>query len=351
MTMANKVAVIGSGSWGTGVTRLLSPHVREVVVWSHEPEVARGINENRRNPHQLRDYEIEPNVCATTDLAAAVCDADAIVLAVPSPYLRATCKGLVGYVGDELPILVLTKGVEHGTGCLMADVVEQELGGAGRIAVLSGPNHAEEISQGTISAAVIASTSVPLAEYFRDLLVCPVFRVYVSEDVRGIEICGAEKNVIAIACGIAAASGAGDNTLAVLMTRGLAEISRVAVALGADPITCMGLAGMGDLVATCTSRHSRNRSFGEAFARGESLEEYERRTGMVVEGAQATTSILELALEKDIEVPITLAVNAVLFEGIPVSQAIDVLLGRRSIEEFYGVIPSHVSEQSQRRDA
>ena len=337
--VAHKLTVIGSGSWGTGVTRLLAPHADEVVVWSFEPTVAEGINERRHNPHQLTDYEVEPNVRATCDMAEAVGGAEALLIAVPSPFIRSTCRNLAPHVGADLPILILTKGVEHGTGCLMADVVGEELGGAKRIAVLSGPNHAEEISRGTISAAVIASANEAVAKRFRDLLACPVFRVYVSDDVRGIEICGATKNVIAVACGIAAASGAGDNTLAVLMTRGLAEVSRVAVALGADPLTCMGLAGMGDLVATCTSRHSRNRTFGEAFARGESLADYERRTGMVVEGAQATTSILELARAKGVEVPITQAVNALLYGGMPLDKVTDALLGRHSVREFYGVVP------------
>ncbi len=334
--MTRKVAVIGSGSWGTGVTRLLSPHADEVMIWSHEPEVARGINVGRRNPRQLTDFEVGPNVRATCDMEKATAGAEALLLAVPSPFLRATCVELAPHVRPEVPILILTKGVEHGTGSLMADVVADELGGPERIAVLSGPNHAEEVSKGTISAAVIASSNRGVAECFRDLLVCPAFRVYVSEDVRGIEVCGAEKNVIAIACGIAAALGAGDNTLAVLMTRGLAEVTRVAVSMGADPLTCMGLAGMGDLIATCTSRHSRNRTFGEELARGTSLEEYEARTGMVVEGAQATRSIIEVADENGVEIPITRAVNAILFEDVPVAEAIDGLLLRRPKEEFYG---------------
>lgn len=307
------------------------------MIWSHEPEVARCINETRHNPHQLTDYEVDENVSATCDFSQATEDTSAILIVVPSPFLRATCAQLAPYVDRQTPILVLTKGVERDTGCLMGDVVAQELGGAERIAVLSGPNHAEEICRGTISAAVVACGNAYVARFFRDLLVCPVFRVYVSEDVRGVEICAAEKNVIAVACGMAYAAGAGDNTLAVLMTRGLAEVSRIAVALGADPLTCMGLAGMGDLVATCTSRHSRNRTFGEALAKGESLEAYERRTGMVVEGAQASTSILQLARERGVDVPITQAVNAVLYEGVPFSKARDLLLGRRPQEEFYGV--------------
>lgn len=341
-----KVAVIGSGSWGTAVTRLLSPHVDEVVVWSYDEEVARGINEQRHNPKQLSDYRVEDNVRATCDFANATCGAEAVLVVVPSPFLRSTCALLAPHLSRQIPVLVLTKGVERGTGCLMAEVVAQELGEPSRIAVLSGPNHAEEICKGTVSAAVIAADDKEIARFFRGLLVCPVFRVYVSDDVQGVEVCAAEKNVIAVACGIAAALGAGDNTLAVLMTRGLAEVSRIAVAMGGDPLTCMGLAGMGDLVATCTSRHSRNRTFGEAFAHGESLEEYEHRTGMVVEGAQAATSILSLARERGVEVPITQAVNAVLYGGVPLDEAKDALLGRRSQEEFYGVVPTAQSPSS-----
>lgn len=332
-----KVAVIGSGSWGTAVTGLVSPNAREVVVWSFEPAVAEGINANRHNPRQLRDYQVADNVRATTSMGEALADADAALIVVPSAFLRDTCRRLAPYLGQDVPLLVLTKGVERGTGCLMADVVSQEVGGQGRVAVLSGPNHAEEISQGTISGAVIAAEDARVAKLFQGLLVCPAFRVYVTDDVRGVELCAATKNVIAIACGVAAALGAGDNTIAALMTRGLAEVSRIAVSEGADPLTCMGLAGMGDLVVTCMSRHSRNRTFGEAFARGESLEEYQRRTGMVVEGAEAARSILELAERRHVEVPITKAVHAILYEGLPLTDAIEALLGRVPHEEFYGV--------------
>lgn len=352
-TRCPKVAVIGSGSWGTAVTGLLSPRADEVVVWSYEEEVARGINELRHNPHQLTDYTLAPNVRATNSMADALEGASAVLVVVPSAFLRSTCAQLAKHADPDVPVLVLTKGVERGTGCLMADVVSQELGNPARVAVLSGPNHAEEISEGKVSAAVIAAEDPAVAELFQHLLVCPAFRVYVSPDVAGVEVCGAEKNVIAIACGIAAALGAGDNTLAALMTRGLAEVSRIAVALGADPLTCMGLAGMGDLVATCTSRHSRNRTFGEAFVAGESLAEYERRTGMVVEGAEAAASILPLAEARGVQVPITRAVHALLYEGVDMGEAIDALLGRIPRIEFYdmrktddGTPASDASEQS-----
>ena len=346
LPMAQKVAVIGSGSWGTAVTSLVAPQAKEVVVWSYEREVADGMNTTRHNPIQLPDFELPRNVCATTSLEEVAKDAEAILLVVPSAFLRGTCARLAPYIANNTPVLVLTKGVERGTGNLMATVAAQELGNEQRIAVLSGPNHAEEISQGTISAAVVASKSEDVAKYFQRMLVCPAFRVYVSEDLEGVEICAAEKNVIAIACGIAVALGAGDNTLAVLMTRGLAEVSRIAVAVGANPLTCMGLAGMGDLVVTCTSRHSRNRAFGEAFVRGESLDAYQRRTGMIVEGAEAARSIWELAESHNVQAPITKVVHDLLFEGLPLANAIDELLERTPVVEFYGVGQQDMDEQS-----
>ncbi len=336
---ARKVGVVGSGSWGTAVSGLLAPHADEVVIWSYEDEVARGINERRHNPHQLTGYQVADCVRATTSLEETADGADVLLLVVPSAHLRGICEQLSPYVEDSVPVLVLTKGVERSTGCLMEEVVSQTLGNERRVAVLSGPNHAEEISEGTISAAVIAARDEQVASRFQALLKSRAFRAYVSDDVRGVEVCAAVKNVIALACGVAAALGAGDNTLAALMTRGLAEMSRIVVAMGGDPLTCMGLAGMGDLVVTCTSRHSRNRTFGEAFAAGESLMDYERRTGMVVEGAAAAASVRDIALKHDIEVPITRAVYQILYDGTPVEEAIEALLGRLPHDEFYGVIP------------
>ena len=334
---AARVAIIGSGSWGTAATSLVAPRAGEVTLWCHEQHVADGINRDRHNPVQLPNFEVPSKVRATTSRAEAVRAADAVLLVVPSAFLRNTCSQLAPHLDKNVPVLVLTKGVERDTGCLMAEVAAQELGNKSRVAVLSGPNHAEEISQGTISAAVVAAHDQEVALYFQRLLVCPSFRVYVTDDVQGVEICAAEKNVIAIACGIAAALGAGDNTLAALMTRGLAEISRIAVAVGGNPLTCMGLAGMGDLVVTCTSRHSRNRTFGEAFAAGETLAHFEQRTGMVVEGAEAAASILQVAKAREVQAPITEAVYELLYRNLPLSQAIDALLGRQPMEEFYGV--------------
>ncbi len=319
------------------MTGLLAEHAAEVRLWCRSSAVASAINETRHNPRHLTDYGLAPNVVATADAAFALESAEAVILALPSSYLRQTCALVAPHVPEQAPVVVLTKGVEPSTHELMLDVAADELGNPNRMAVLSGPNHAEEICLGKVSAAVLASSNQDLAESLQGIIVNPNFRVYVSDDVCGVEVCGAVKNVIAIACGIAAGLDAGDNTLAVLMTRGIAEITRIASALGANPITPMGLAGMGDLVATCTSRHSRNRTFGEALVAGETLEGFEARTHAVVEGARAAKSVLELAREHSIEVPITAAVNDVLFRGVPVDAATDHLLGRRPREEFYGV--------------
>ena len=336
-SVSHKIAVIGSGTWGTAACGLLAPHVDEVMLYARRESVAQGICETHRNPQHLPNLQLPHNVRATSSLEEAFAGATEAVWAVPSAFLRSTCVQARPYVDPNLPMLVLTKGIEPGTGLLMVDLVGEVLGNTARIAALSGPNHAEEIAEGKVSAAVIAASDEAIAERFQRLFVSTAFRAYATSDLVGVEVCGAAKNVIAIAAGMTMGLDAGDNTLAVLMTRGLAEIGRIAAACGGDPLTCMGLAGMGDLVVTCTSRHSRNRAFGIAFASGESLASYEQRTGMVVEGAQAALSVWELAHKVGVEAPITEAVHAVLYESPGLEEAIDGLLGRRPHEEFYGM--------------
>jgi len=332
-----KVAVIGLGSWGTAVTGLVAPHVDCVGAWAHSGEVAQGVNETHHNPRYLKDYRMADTVEATTSLKEAIEGAEAVFLVVPSPNLAQVSAELAPYISATTPILVLTKGIEDVTGCLMTQVVGDAVGNPERIACLSGPNHAEEICQGKISAAVVAAPTMELASKLQQLVLSPTFRVYVTQDMTGVEVCGAVKNIIAIACGAAAKLDVGDNAIAVLMTRGLAEISRIVVALGGDAMTCMGLAGMGDLIATCTSRHSRNRSYGQALVSGIGLKEYEQKTHMVVEGAHAARSVYDVCCEKGIEAPITSAVHAILYEHSSVDGAINTLLGRSPHVEFYGI--------------
>ena len=336
---AAKACVVGSGTWGTAFTGLLAPHCGEVALWCRDPELAAEAARGRRNPRHLPDYELAPNVVPVHDMAGALAGCGLAVLAVPSQHLRRTCASMKGLLPEDALVLVLTKGMEPHTHDLMLDVAAEELGGAGRMAVLSGPNHAEEICRSQVSAAVVAAADQEVAARIQGLVVSPAFRAYVSRDVVGVEVCAAAKNVVAIACGIASGLGAGDNTLAVLMTRGVAEIGRFCAALGGNPLTPMGLAGMGDLVATCTSRHSRNRTFGEAVVTGETLAGYEARTRMVVEGARAAMSLRELAVERGIEAPITAAVHGVLVDGLDLEAARGALLGRLPKEEFYGMSP------------
>ena len=277
------------------------------------------------------------NVVATTGLAQALDGADAIIFAVPSTHLRSVCHQTAPFIAADTPVLCLTKGIEPESGLLMSEVIASEIGNERRVAALSGPNHAEEICRGGLSAAVIASEDPQVGETFKDLLLSTAFRIYLSQDMTGVEVCGAMKNVIAIVCGISAGSGAGDNTLALIMTRGLAEISRLVHARGGQAMTCMGLAGMGDLIATCTSEHSRNRTFGFEFAHGVSLDEYQARTHMVVEGAVAARSVSELARSLGVDIPLTFAVEQTLYNGVTLDRALEILTDRVPSQEFYGL--------------
>ena len=331
------VALIGSGSWGTAVAGLAAARAERVTMWAHSEQTAAGINSEHRNPRYLVDYVLPENVVATTDLAQALNGADAIIFAVPSTHLRDVCHQAAPFIADETPVLCLTKGIEPESGLLMSEVIASEIGNEARVAALSGPNHAEEICRGGLSAAVIASEDPQIGETFKDLLLSTAFRIYLSQDMTGVEVCGAMKNVIAIVCGISAGSGAGDNTLALIMTRGLAEISRLVHARGGQAMTCMGLAGMGDLIATCTSEHSRNRTFGYEFAHGVSLDEYQTRTHMVVEGAVAARSVSELARSLGVDIPLTFAVEQTLYNGVTLDRALEILTDRVPSQEFYGL--------------
>ena len=317
------VALIGSGSWGTAVAGLAAARAERVTMWAHSEQTAAGINGEHRNPRYLVDYVLPENVVATTELAQALDGAEAIIFAVPSTHLRDVCHQAAPFIADETPVLCLTKGIEPESGLLMSEVIASEIGNESRVAALS--------------AAVIASEDQQVGETFKELLLSTAFRIYLSQDMTGVEVCGAMKNVIAIVCGISAGSGAGDNTLALIMTRGLAEISRLVHARGGQAMTCMGLAGMGDLIATCTSEHSRNRTFGYEFAHGVSLDEYQARTHMVVEGAVAARSVSELARSLGVDIPLTFAVEQTLYNGVTLDRALEILTDRVPSQEFYGL--------------
>lgn len=331
-----RAAVIGAGSWGTAFAGVVASNVDSVIMWAHSASTVESINTLHKNDRYLTDYDLPANISATSSYEEACKDAELIVMALPSTHLRRVSHEISSFVAPDAKVLVLTKGIEAKTSLLMTDVVSEELGGPSRVCALTGPNHAEEVCRGQYAAAVCAENDIECAKAIQDAVCTREFRVYVSDDELGLEICGATKNVIAIACGIVAGAGMGDNTLAIIMTRGIAEIGRLVAAAGGDPMTCMGLAGMGDLVATCTSPHSRNRSFGEAFAKGTTLEEYENKTHMVVEGARACISVRELAHKHGVEVPITEAVYNLLYENMPFEEVSQMLAGREPKVEFYG---------------
>lgn len=332
-----RISVIGAGSWGTAVSWLLGGKGHDVRLWSRETEVAEGINAEHRNPLYLPEVVLSDSVFSSTDIEEALAGAEAVVMVTPSVGVRETADSMAPHLPSDTPIVILSKGVEGGTNMLMTEVLADVLGNKSRIAGLSGPNHAEEVSKGIPSATVVAAYEPAVGELFQDIFMTPFFRVYTNPDVVGVELCGASKNVVAIAAGICDGLGYGDNTKATLMTRGLAEMTRLGRKLGANPLTYMGLAGMGDLIVTCTSRHSRNRGLGELVARGGTMEEFYEKTHMVAEGAVACVTVDELAMEQGLELPIAREVRAILYDHKPVAEAQDALLGREAKDELHGL--------------
>ena len=332
-----RVAVIGAGSWGTAIAQLLATGGHEVALWARREEVARAINECHANPSYLVDAPLSERIMATSSHAEALANAEAAVVVTPSAALRETARALAPFASESLPLIVCSKGVEEGSGLLPIEVLASEMGHPERIAVLSGPNHAEEVVRGLFAASVVASSDRATGEFFQKLFATETFRTYVSDDACGVELCAAFKNVIAIAVGLSYGLGFGDNTAALLMTRGLAEMSRLVAACGGAPITCMGLAGAGDLIATCTSEHSRNRRFGLMVAQGKTLDDFTAETHMVAEGALACKTLGTLAQRHAVELPITEVVRGVVWEGLDVREAARDLAARPLTEEFYGI--------------
>lgn len=332
-----RVAVIGAGSWGTAVSWLLGGKGHEVSLWARETEIAEGVNANHRNPLYLPAVELPDSVTASDDVSVALQGAEAVVMVTPSVGVRATAEAMSATLGPDVPVVILSKGVEAHSMMLMTEVLTDVLGGKHRIAGLSGPNHAEEVSTGVPSATVVAAYEPAVADLFQDIFMTPFFRVYTNTDVVGVELCGASKNVVAIAAGMCDGLGYGDNTKATLMTRGLAEMTRLGTALGANPLTYMGLAGMGDLIVTCTSRHSRNRGIGEFIATGGTMEEFYEKTHMVAEGAVACLSISDLGEREGVEMPLTNMVKKVLYEKLDPREAGAYLMGREAKDELHGI--------------
>jgi glycerol-3-phosphate dehydrogenase (NAD(P)+) len=323
----NSVAILGSGSFGTAIAMLLAPKVREIVLIGRDPETIESINLRHRNPHYLSEVPLADNLHATTDLAAALSH-PLVIFAVPTSATRAIASQLasLGLAPDRI-LLSCAKGIEKSTGERMSQIL-QEIFPQNPIAALSGPNHAEEIATGLATCAVIGSEDHDLAVRLQDLFTLPHFRSYTSDDLAGIEFGGAVKNVYAIAAGMAHGLGLGDNAVAALVTRALAEMTRLGTALGGRMETFSGLSGVGDLIVTCFSEHSRNHRVGLALGQGKSLEEAVASLGMVAEGVPNTLSIHDAARKAGVRTPIIDAVYSILYQGKPAPHAMHELLTR-----------------------
>ncbi|MCZ4518641.1 NAD(P)-dependent glycerol-3-phosphate dehydrogenase [Rhodococcus ruber] len=327
----SRAAVMGSGSWGTAFAKVLADAGTDVTMWARREELATSITDDHENKDYLPGIELPSSIHASSDPARALEGADIVVLAVPSQSLRANLGEWTDSIPPHATLLSLAKGIETGTLMRMSQVIAQVTGAdPSRVACLSGPNLARPIAEGQPAATVIACSDSQRALEIQKSCATGYFRPYTNSDVIGAEIGGACKNVIALACGMASGVGYGENTLASIMTRGLAEIIRLGVALGATPSTLSGLAGVGDLVATCSSPLSRNRTFGERLGSGGSLESaQEAAHGQVAEGVKSCTSVRALAESYDVEMPLTDAVHRVCHGGMSVPDAVGHLLGRR----------------------
>jgi glycerol-3-phosphate dehydrogenase (NAD(P)+) len=322
-----KVTVIGAGAWGTALALLARRAGRATMLWAHEPEVAATINAKHVNPQYLPGVPLDRAIAATTDLAAAVDGAEAVVLAVPAQFLRAVAVQLNAHLADAPPFVVCAKGIERGTLKLMSEVLAETCPGA-PIAVLSGPTFAGEVARGLPTAVTLAIDNFALGRRLIAAIGTATFRPYLADDLVGAQIGGAVKNVIAIACGIVVGRGLGDNARAALMTRGLAEIMRVGDSLGAKRETLIGLSGLGDLALTCNSPQSRNMALGIALGQGLSLEQALAGKRSVAEGVASAQSAADLARARRIDMPIVAAVEAILHRGADIDLTIATLLAR-----------------------
>jgi glycerol-3-phosphate dehydrogenase (NAD(P)+) len=320
---------MGAGSWGTAFAKVLADAGTPVRLWARRPELAEALNRERRNPHYLSDVALPIDIRATSDAAEALDGASTVVFALPSQTLRANLEQWRPHVADNPLFVSLAKGVELASLKRMSEVVRDVLGcGEQKVAVVTGPNLAGEIAREQPSATVVACSDPDAAARLQLATAGPYFRPYTNTDVIGCELGGAVKNVIALAFGMAVGMGFGDNTKATIITRGLAETARLGVAYGADPMTFSGLAGMGDLVATCYSPLSRNRTFGEKLGRGMSLAEVIAEQNQIAEGVKSCESILGLARARAVEMPIVEHVVLAVHEGMPIRQVVRSLMSR-----------------------
>lgn len=329
--MAN-VGVLGAGSWGTALSVLLSDNGHEVTVWSIDENEVNMLNEKREHELKLPGVKLPDDMVITGNMRLAIQGKDFLVLAVPSPFTRSTARKMSPMVAEGQIIVDVAKGIEESTLMTLSRQIEQEIPQAD-VAVLSGPSHAEEVGRRLPTTCVIGAKTRKTAEYLQSMFISNVFRVYTSPDILGIELGGSLKNVIALAAGIADGLGYGDNTKAALITRGIAEIARLGVKMGGKIESFTGLTGIGDLIVTCASVHSRNRKAGYLIGQGMSMQEAMDEVKMVVEGVYSAKAAAKLAKEYDVSMPIVEEVNAVLFEGKSPAEAVNDLMMRESRSE------------------
>ena len=319
-----RVGIIGAGAWGTALAQMLRRAGRDVAIWAREPEVADAINRDHVNPLFLPGIALDPGIRASRDLGSVVRDAEIVLLAVPAQYLRATCRELASLT---VPLVLCAKGIETGTGALMSEIASETVPGA-PLALLSGPSFAAEVARGLPTAVTLATQDKALGPKLAASLGSRAFRPYLSNDVIGAEIGGAIKNVLAIACGIVEGRRLGDNARAALITRGLAEMTRLAIAKGGRAETLMGLSGLGDLALTCTATQSRNYSLGVALGDGQPLADILASRRSVAEGVESAAAASALASRLRVEMPIVSAVDAILHRAAPIDDVVAALLSR-----------------------
>ena len=329
--MAN-VGVLGAGSWGTALSVLLSDNGHQVTVWSIDENEVKMLNEKREHELKLPGVKLPDDMVITGDLGSTIRGRDFLVLAVPSPFTRSTARQMKDFVGKGQIVVNVAKGIEEGTLMTLSQIIEEEIPQAD-VAVLSGPSHAEEVGKGLPTTIVAGARTKSTAELVQNIFMSPVFRVYTSPDVLGIELGAALKNVVALAAGIADGLGYGDNTKAALITRGITEIARLGTAMGGRFETFCGLSGIGDLIVTCASMHSRNRRAGILIGKGYTMEEAMKEVKMVVEGVYSAKAAMGLASKYGVQLPIIEQVNEVLFQGKPAAEAVrDLMLRDKKIE-------------------
>ncbi len=326
-----KITVLGSGGWGTALALLLTDNGHDVTLWSHSARRSALLEQARENP-RLPGVPL-PEALHLSAALDSLRESGAVVMATPSFAVRETARMAAPLLREDAVVVSAAKGVERDTALCMTQVIEEELGGKGRVAALSGPSHAEEVGRRAPTGCVAASRDMAAAELVQDVFMSPRFRVYTNSDVLGVELGAALKNVLALCCGVSDGMGLGDNTKALLMTRGMTEMARLGVALGGRKETFAGLSGMGDLIVTCTSMHSRNRRCGILVGQGKSVEEAMKEVGATVEGYYAALSAHQLAEKAGVEMPICECAYRVLYEGQSVREVVGALMSRNKKRE------------------